>query len=79
MLTGPLFMRQVYDRVPTSRSAPARGLHDLETMQRFASGPGPFALFDAPWTPVFLFAHLPLAAGGVGGGVARAAAGRWRL
>ena len=24
-------------------------------MQRFASGPGPFAFFDAPWTPVFLF------------------------
>ena len=23
-------------------------------MQRFASGPGPFAFFDAPWTPVFL-------------------------
>ena len=106
MLTGPLFMLQVYDRVltsrseatlvaliaivaflflmmglldhararfqarldgrvlgamlsragrsPASRSAPARGLHDLEAMQRFASGPGPFAFFDAPWTPVFL-------------------------
>ena len=25
-------------------------------MQRFASGPGPFAFFDAPWTPVFLLA-----------------------
>ena len=24
-------------------------------MQRFASGPGPFAFFDAPWTPIFLF------------------------
>ena len=115
MLTGPLFMLQVYDRVLTSRSeatlvaligivaflfltmglldhararvlaragarfqarmdarvlgailtragrstaarsAPATGLHDLEAMQRFASGPGPFAFFDAPWTPVFLF------------------------
>ena len=113
MLTGPLFMLQVYDRVLTSRSevtlvalivitaflflmmglhhararllaragarfqakmdarvmgasltragrtaqarsAPATGLHDLEAMQRFASGPGPFAFFDAPWTPVFL-------------------------
>ena len=43
-------------RSPASRSAPARGLHDLEAMQRFASGPGPFAFFDAPWTPVFLFA-----------------------
>ena len=25
-------------------------------MQRFASGRGPFAFFDAPWTPIFLFA-----------------------
>ena len=115
MLTGPLFMLQVYDRVLTSRSEatlvalivivaflflmmgvldhararvmaragarlqerldsrvlravlsravspaerarPATGLRDLETIQRFASGPGPFAFFDAPWTPVFLFA-----------------------
>ena len=115
MLTGPLFMLQVYDRVltsrseatlvalvlivtflflmmglldhfrarvlaragarfqarldprvlgailtraglsPQARSAPATGLADLEAMQRFASGPGPFAFFDAPWTPVFLF------------------------
>ena len=42
-------------RSPASRSAPATGLQDLEAMQRFASGPGPFAFFDAPWTPVFLF------------------------
>ena len=115
MLTGPLFMLQVYDRVLTSRSEatlvaligivaflflmmgvldhararvmaragarlqerldsrvlravlsravspverarPATGLHDLETIQRFASGTGPFAFFDAPWTPIFLFA-----------------------
>ena len=114
MLTGPLFMLQVYDRVlasrslatlaalvvivaflflimgvldhargrvlarmgarlqarldsrvlrailsrsvsPAERARPATGLHDLEAIQRFASGPGPFAFFDAPWTPVFLF------------------------
>ena len=42
-------------RSTASRSAPATGLADLESMQRFASGPGPFAFFDAPWTPVFLF------------------------
>ena len=115
MLTGPVFMLQVYDRVLTSRSEatlvtlaaivaflflmmgvldyargrvlaragarlqvrldarvlrailarsvspadrarPASGLRDLETIQRFAAGSGPFAFFDAPWTPVFLFA-----------------------
>ena len=42
-------------RSPQARSMPATGLHDLEAMQRFASGPGPFAFFDAPWTPAFLF------------------------
>ncbi len=41
-------------RSPQDRSAPATGLADLEAMQRFTSGPGPFAFFDAPWTPVFL-------------------------
>ena len=113
MLTGPLFMLQVYDRVLTSRSEatlvtligivaflflmmgvldhargrvlaragarlqarldarvlrailtraiapaerarPATGVSDLEAIQRFFSSPGPFAFFDAPWTPVFL-------------------------
>ena len=113
MLTGPLFMLQVYDRVLTSRSEatlvtligivaflflmmgildhargrvlaragarlqarlesrvlrailtralapaeralPATGVRDLEAVQRFLSGLGPFAFFDAPWTPVFL-------------------------
>ena len=115
MLTGPLFMLQVYDRVltsrsestlvalivivaflflmmgvldhargrvlaragarlqtrldsrvlrailsrsisPAERSRPATGLRDLESIQRFSSSPGPFAFFDAPWTPVFVFA-----------------------
>ena len=41
-------------RSPQARSGPATGLADLEAMQRFASGPGPFAFFDAPWTPAFL-------------------------
>ena len=113
MLTGPIFMLQVYDRVLSSRSEatlitlvaitaflflmmgildhargrllaragarlqakldarvlrailtraissaerarPATGLRDLAAIQRFASGNGPFAFFDAPWTPVFL-------------------------
>ena len=113
MLTGPIFMLQVYDRVLTSRSEatlvtlvvitaflflmlgildhargrvlaragaqlqtrldsrvlrailtraiapaerarPTMGLRDLEAIQRFTSGTGPFAFFDAPWTPVFL-------------------------
>ena len=39
---------------PAERARPATGLHDLEIVQRFASGSGPFALLDAPWTPLFL-------------------------
>ncbi len=39
---------------PQARTEPGTGLRDLEAMQRFASGQGPFAFFDAPWTPVFL-------------------------
>jgi len=115
MLTGPLFMLQVYDRVlssrseatltalfmlvvilyalmglldyargrvaarigaqfqatldsrvfdallrravmPPERSRPASGLQDLESVQRFMSSPVLFAIFDMPWTPVFLAA-----------------------
>ena len=112
MLTGPLFMLQVYDRVLTSRSLPTlvaltllvaalftfmgllelvrsrilvrigqrvdeefgdkvfdqvithallrtpniegQPLRDLDSVRQFISGPGPFALFDAPWVPVYL-------------------------
>ena len=41
---------------PAERPRPATGLRDLESIQRFASSSGPFAFFDAPWTPIFLFA-----------------------
>jgi ATP-binding cassette, subfamily C, type I secretion system permease/ATPase len=112
MLTAPLYMLQVYDRVLTSRSVPTlvaltvlagalllvmglldlirsrvlvrtgasidqllharvfsavfqkslassntqRGqpLSDLDSFRQFLTGPGPFALFDAPWVPVYL-------------------------
>lgn len=112
MLTGPLFMLQVYDRVLASRSLPtlvaltllvcvlygfyafvewlrarmairfagtideaiaadlfraavrlrlmpagtteADPVRDLDSLRQFASGPGPLALFDLPWMPVYL-------------------------
>lgn len=113
MLTGPLFMLQVYDRVlgsrseetlvalfllvgilyalmglldysrgrvlarfgarfrtaldgrvfdavmkrsllPKFRAAPASGLRDLEAMQNMFSSPVMLALFDVPWTPLFI-------------------------
>ena len=40
--------------VPAERARPATGVRDLEAIQHFLSGSGPFAFFDAPWTPVFL-------------------------
>ncbi len=113
MLTGPLFMLQVYDRVLNSgsistltalvllaatlyilygflefirsrvmvqigrqldeglrgRAFDMMGFHatkgnpqvrnapisDLLTVRQFVSGPGPFAFFDMPWAPVYLF------------------------
>jgi len=112
MLTAPLYMLQIYDRVLTSRSEStlvaltvlagalllvmgllelirsrvlvrigtkldaglgsrvfmasfqrslrgfrgqrSQSLRDLDNMRQFLSGPGPFALFDAPWVPLYL-------------------------
>jgi len=131
MLTGPIYMLQVYDRVLGSRSAatlfalsvlvgflylimgildyargrvlaragsrfqamldsrvfsavlrqaglaagrlgPNTGLRDLESVQRLLSSPALFAVFDIPWTPVFLLAififHPWLGYLAVGGG-----------
>lgn len=38
------------------RLGPNTGLKDLEAVQRLLSSPALFAVFDIPWTPVFLFA-----------------------
>jgi ATP-binding cassette subfamily C protein len=113
MLTGPLFMLQVYDRVlssrseatlvallllitflylmfglleyargrvlsragarfqslldlrvfdavlrrsvaPADRARPNTAARDLDAVKALLSGPAPFALFDVPWTPIFL-------------------------
>ena len=132
MLTGPLFMLQVYDRVLASGSVPTlvvigilalvlylfygfleglrgrilarigqrvdarltglvyrvssvlpvrlgrraarlRPVADLDTIRQFLSGPGPGAIFDMPWLPVYLtivfLFHPVLGAVALGGGV----------
>ena len=42
--------------VPSERARPATGLKDLEAVQRFMGSPVLFAIFDIPWTPIFIFA-----------------------
>ena len=41
--------------IPAERARPATGLRDLESVQRFMSSPVLFAIFDIPWTPIFIF------------------------
>ena len=52
----PRVLRAVLDRStsPSERSQPSTGPQDLAAIGRFASSTGPFAFFDAPWTPIFL-------------------------
>ena len=42
--------------IPSERARPATGLRDLESVQRFMGSPVMFAIFDMPWTPIFVFA-----------------------
>lgn len=74
-----LLDKRVFDAVlrrsvaPSERTKPESGLRDLETIQRVLSSPAPFALFDMPWTPIFLAIifsfHWTLGVLAVGGGV----------
>ena len=40
--------------IPSERARPMTALRDLDAIQRILAGPAPLALFDAPWTPIFL-------------------------
>ncbi len=42
--------------VPRIRAAPASGLRDLEIIQTTLTSPAMLALFDVPWTPLFIAA-----------------------
>ncbi|QPH55463.1 type I secretion system permease/ATPase [Pontivivens ytuae] len=47
-------MRRSVD--PNFRNRPATSLRDLESIQRLLSSPALFAVYDLPWTPIFLLA-----------------------
>jgi ATP-binding cassette subfamily C protein len=40
--------------VPAERARPNTSARDLESVRQLLAGPAPFALFDIPWTPIFL-------------------------
>ncbi len=40
--------------VPAERARPNTAARDLDSIRTLLSGPAPFALFDVPWTPIFL-------------------------
>ncbi len=39
---------------PQERARPNTAARDLDSVRQLLSGPAPFALFDIPWTPIFL-------------------------
>ena len=41
---------------PAERARPNTAARDLDSVRQLLSGPAPFALFDIPWTPIFLAA-----------------------
>jgi len=42
-------------KIAEHQTSSAQGLRDLDALRGFLAGSGLIALFDAPWTPIFLF------------------------
>lgn len=74
MLGGLLFGGAIEERASGQEAAASQPLRDLETMRTFMTGAGILALFDAPWTPIYLaiiyFLHPWLGIVATVGGVA---------
>jgi PrtD family type I secretion system ABC transporter len=72
-LSSGLFSDTVGLRPRGEDSAASQPLRDLEALRTFLTGAGVLALFDAPWTPIFLailfLFHPLLGAIALGGGV----------
>ena len=49
-----MFERGVRLGLHRGRAIDINPLGDLDTVKRFLSGPGPLALFDTPWVPIYL-------------------------
>ena len=58
---------------PADRAKPNVAARDLDSVRQLLSGPAPFALFDIPWTPIFIAAififHPILGFIAIGGGI----------
>ena len=58
---------------PADRARPNTAARDLDAIRQLLSGPAPFALFDIPWTPIFIAAifvfHPILGFIAIGGGL----------
>ncbi|MEM7211897.1 MAG: type I secretion system permease/ATPase [Pseudomonadota bacterium] len=58
---------------PADRAKPNVAARDLDSVRQLLSGPAPFALFDIPWTPIFIGAififHPILGFIAIGGGI----------
>lgn len=58
---------------PADRARPNTAARDLDAIRQLLSGPAPFALFDIPWTPIFIAAifvfHPVLGFIAIGGGL----------
>ncbi len=53
-LSGPLFAAGLRGRLDGIESSASQPLRDLDTLRGFLTGAGILALFDAPWTPIYL-------------------------
>ena len=53
-LGGSVLGNSVTSALSHTNDPTVRGLRDLETVRAFLTGPGVFAILDAPWVPIFL-------------------------
>ncbi|SMB27243.1 Alkaline protease secretion ATP-binding protein AprD [Sterolibacterium denitrificans] len=55
-LSARVFTAAFQRNLQRAGGTPAQALNDLTTLRQFLAGPGVFAFFDLPWTPIYLLA-----------------------